>query len=68
MEEVAWENRQSDTGEQALVDRVDALIELSSELATGPGREANPEELVSRLDIPFDEVQWLLAIGMQALK
>ena len=62
------ENRQSDTAEQTLADRMNALTELSSELAAELGREASPEELASRLDIPLDEVQRLLAMSMQALE
>ena len=68
LEEVVRENRQSDTGEQTLADRMNALTELSSELAAELGREASPEELASRLDIPLDEVQRLLAMSMQALE
>lgn len=68
LEEVVRENRQSDTGEQTLADRMNALTELSSELAAELGREASPEELAARLDIPLDEVQRLLAMSMQALE
>ena len=68
LEEAVRENRQSDTGEQTLADRMNALTELSSELAAELGREANPEELAARLDIPLDEVQRLLAMSMQALE
>ena len=68
LEEAVRENRQSDTGEQPLADRMNALTELSSELAAELGREASPEELASRLDIPLDEVQRLLAMSMQALE
>lgn len=68
LEEAVRENRQSDTGEQTLADRMNALTELSSELAAELGREASPEELASRLDIPLDEVQRLLAMSMQALE
>ena len=67
LEEAVRENRQSDTAEQTLADRMNALTELSSELAAELGREANPEEL-ARLDIPLDEVQRLLAMSMQALE
>ena len=67
LEEAVRENRQSDTGEQTLADRMNALTELSSALAAELGREASPEELASRLDIPLDEVQRLLAMSMQAL-
>ena len=68
LEEAVRENRQSDTGEQTLADRMNALTELSSELAAELGREASPEELTARLDIPLDEVQRLLAMSMQALE
>lgn len=68
LEEVVRENRQSDTGEQTLADRMNALTELSSALAAELGREASPEELAARLDIPLDEVQRLLAMSMQALE
>lgn len=68
LEEAVRENRQSNTGEQTLADRMNALTELSSELAAELGREASPEELASRLDIPIDEVQRLLAMSMQALE
>lgn len=68
LEEAVRENRQSDTGEQTLADHMNALTELSSELAAELGREASPEELASRLDIPLDEVQRLLAMSMQALE
>ena len=68
LEEAVRENRQSDTGEQTLADRMNTLTELSSELAAELGREASPEELASRLDIPLDEVQRLLAMSMQALE
>ena len=68
LEEAVRENRQSDTGEQTLADRMNALTELSSELAAELGREASPEELASRFDIPLDEVQRLLAMSMQALE
>lgn len=68
LEEAVRENRQSDTGEQTLADRMNALTELSSALAAELGREASPEELASRLDIPLDEVQRLLAMSMQALE
>ena len=68
LEEAVRENRQSDTVEQTLADRMNALTELSSELAAELGREASPEELASRLDIPLDEVQRLLAMSMQALE
>ena len=68
LEEAVRENRQSDTAEQTLADRMNALTELSSELAAELGREANPEELAARLDIPLDEVQRLLAMSMQALE
>ena len=68
LEEAVRENRQSDTGEQTLADRMNALTELSSELAAELGREARPEELAARLDIPLDEVQRLLAMSMQALE
>ena len=68
LEEAVRENRQSDTGEQTLADRMNALTELSSELAAELGREASPEELAARLDIPLDEVQRLLAMSMQALE
>ena len=68
LEEAVRENRQSNTGEQTLADRMNALTELSSELAAELGREASPEELASRLDIPLDEVQRLLAMSMQALE
>ena len=68
LEEAVRENRQSDTGEQTLADRMNALTELYSELAAELGREASPEELASRLDIPLDEVQRLLAMSMQALE
>lgn len=68
LEEAVRENRQSDTGEQTLADRMNALTELSSKLAAELGREASPEELASRLDIPLDEVQRLLAMSMQALE
>ena len=68
LEEAVRENRQSDTAEQALADRMNALTELSSELAAELGREASPEELAARLDIPLDEVQRLLAMSMQALE
>lgn len=68
LEEAVRENRQSDTGEQTLADRMNALTELSSELAAELCREASPEELASRLDIPLDEVQRLLAMSMQALE
>lgn len=64
LEEAVRENRQSDTGEQTLADRMNALTELSSELAAELGREASPEELAARLDIPLDEVQRLLAMSM----
>lgn len=68
LEEAVRENRQSDTGEQTLADRMNALTELSSELVAELGREASPEELAARLDIPLDEVQRLLAMSMQALE
>lgn len=68
LEEAVRENRQSDTAEQALADRMNALTELSSELAAELGREASPEELAARLDIPLDEVRRLLAMSMQALE
>ena len=68
LEEAVRENRQSDTAEQTLADRMNAMTELSSELAAELGREASPEELASRLDIPLDEVQRLLAMSMQALE
>lgn len=68
LEEAVRENRQSDTGEQTLADRMNALTELSSALAAELGREASPEELAARLDIPLDEVQRLLAMSMQALE
>lgn len=68
LEEAVRENRQSDTAEQTLADRMNALTELSSKLAAELGREASPEELASRLDIPLDEVQRLLAMSMQALE
>lgn len=68
LEEAVRENRQSNTGEQTLADRMNALTELSSALAAELGREASPEELASRLDIPLDEVQRLLAMSMQALE
>ena len=68
LEEAVRENRQSDTAEQTLADRMNALTELSSALAAELGREASPEELASRLDIPLDEVQRLLAMSMQALE
>ena len=68
LEEAVRENRQSDTGEQTLADRMNALTELSSALAAELSREASPEELASRLDIPLDEVQRLLAMSMQALE
>lgn len=68
LEEAVRENRQSDTAEQTLADRMNALTELSSELAAELGREASPEELASRFDIPLDEVQRLLAMSMQALE
>ena len=68
LEEAVRENRQSDTAEQTLADRMNALTELSSELAAELGKEASPEELASRLDIPLDEVQRLLAMSMQALE
>ena len=68
LEEAVRENRQSDTAEQTLADRMNALTELSSELAAELGREASPEELASRLDIPLDEVQRLLAMSMQTLE
>ena len=68
LEEAVRENRQSDTGEQTLADRMNALTELSSKLAAELGREASPEELASRLDIPLDKVQRLLAMSMQALE
>ena len=68
LEEAVRENRQSDTGEQTLADRMNALTGLSSKLAAELGREASPEELASRLDIPLDEVQRLLAMSMQALE
>ena len=68
LEEAVRENRQSNTGEQTLADRMNALTELSSELAAELGREASPEELAARLDIPLDEVQRLLAMSMQALE
>lgn len=68
LEEAVRENRQSDTAEQTLADRMNALTELSSELAAELGREASPEELAARLDIPLDEVQRLLAMSMQALE
>ena len=68
LEEAVRENRQSDTGEQTLADRMNARTELSSELAAELGREASPEELAARLDIPLDEVQRLLAMSMQALE
>ena len=68
LEEAVRENRQSNTGEQTLADRMNALTELSSELAAELGREASPEELASRLDIPLDEVQRLLAMSMHALE
>lgn len=68
LEEAVRENRQSDTGEQTLADRMNALTELSSELAAELGREASPEELAAQLDIPLDEVQRLLAMSMQALE
>ena len=68
LEEAVRENRQSDMAEQTLADRMNALTELSSELAAELGREASPEELAARLDIPLDEVQRLLAMSMQALE
>ena len=68
LEEAVRENRQSDTAEQTLADRMNALTELSSELAAELGREASPEELAARLDIPLDEVRRLLAMSMQALE
>ena len=68
LEEAVRENRQSDMAEQTLADRMNALTELSSELAAELGREASPEELASRLDIPLDEGQRLLAMSMQALE
>ena len=68
LEEAVRESRQSDTAEQTLADRMNAMTELSSELAAELGREASPEELASRLDIPLDEVQRLLAMSMQALE
>lgn len=68
LEEAVRENRQSDTAEQTLADRMNALTELSSELAAELGREASPEELAARLDIPLEEVQRLLAMSMQALE
>ena len=68
LEEAVRENRQSDTAEQTLADRMNAMTELSSELAAELGREASPEELAARLDIPLDEVQRLLAMSMQALE
>ena len=68
LEEAVRENRQSDTAEQTLADRMNALTELSSELAAELGREASPEELAARLDIPLDEVQRLLAMSMQTLE
>ena len=68
LEEGVRDNRQSDRGEQTLADRMNALTELSSELAAELGREASPEELAARLDIPLDEVQRLLAMSMQALE
>jgi len=68
LEEAVRENRQSDTGEQTLADRMNALTELSSELAAELGREASPAEQAGRGASPRALVQRLLAMSMQALE
>lgn len=68
LEEAVRENRQSDAAAQTLAERMNAMTEVSAELAAKLGREVSPEELARQLEIPLDEVQRLLAMSMQALE
>ena len=68
LEEAVQEESQSDAEEHTLAERLNAMSDITSELAAELGREASPEDLAVRLGIPLDEVQRLLAMSMQALE
>ena len=64
---IADEEKVKKDASNKLADRVNELMDVSSELATEYGKEASVEELAKRLQIPKDEVEELLKISLNAI-
>lgn len=67
LREIADEEKVKKDASNKLTDRVNELMDASSELAAEYGREASVEELAKRLQIPKDEVEELLKISLNAI-
>lgn len=65
--EIADEEKVKKDASNKLADRVNELMDVSSELAAEHGKEASVEELAKRLQIPRDEVEELLKISLNAI-
>lgn len=65
--EIADEEKVKKDASNKLADRVNELMDVSSELAAEHGKEASVEELAKRLQIPKDEVEELLKISLNAI-
>ena len=67
LREIADEEKVKKDASNKLADRVNELMNVSSELAKEYGKEASVEELAKRLQIPKDEVGELLKISLNAI-
>ena len=67
LREIADEEKVKKDASNKLADRVNELMDVSSELAKEYGKEASVEELAKRLQIPRDEVEELLKISLNAI-
>jgi len=67
LREIADEEKVKKDASNKLADRVNELMDVSSELAAEHGKEASVEELAKRLQIPKDEVEELLKISLNAI-
>lgn len=67
LREIADEEKVKKDASNKLADRVNELMDVSSELAAEHGKEASVEELAKRLQIPRDEVEELLKISLNAI-
>lgn len=67
LREIADEEKVKKDASNKLADRVNELMDVSSELAAEHGKEESVEELAKRLQIPKDEVEELLKISLNAI-
>ncbi|MCI8511699.1 MAG: RNA polymerase subunit sigma-70 [Lachnospiraceae bacterium] len=68
LEEVIYEQQSETEAAREILNRVNALQELSSQMAAELGREATLAELSGRMGVPESEVKSLMKTAMDALK